>query len=56
MQSGALDNRGHFCIWPHLDARGMSVILDGSTRFAVKARAAGVDVTLEVWDQMPTGG
>ena len=28
------------------------VILD-STRFAAKARAAGVDVTLEVWDQMP---
>jgi hypothetical protein len=26
----------------------MSVILDCSTRFAVKARAAGVDVTLEV--------
>jgi acetyl esterase/lipase len=29
------------------------VILDDSTRFAAKARAAGVDVTLEVWDQMP---
>ena len=29
------------------------VILDDSTRFAAKARAAGVDVTLEVWEQMP---
>jgi acetyl esterase/lipase len=29
------------------------VILDDSTRFAAKARAAGVDVTLEIWDQMP---
>ena len=29
------------------------VILDDSTRFAAKASAAGVDVTLEVWDQMP---
>jgi epsilon-lactone hydrolase len=29
------------------------LILDDSTRFAAKARAAGVDVTLEVWDQMP---
>ncbi len=29
------------------------VILDDSTRFAAKARAAGVDITLEVWDQMP---
>ena len=32
---------------------GAEVILDDSTRFAAKARAAGVDVTLEVWDQMP---
>jgi acetyl esterase/lipase len=29
------------------------VILDDSTRFAAKARAAGVDVTLEIWDEMP---
>jgi len=29
------------------------VILDDSTRFAAKARTAGVDVTLEVWDDMP---
>jgi acetyl esterase/lipase len=29
------------------------VILDDSTRFAAKASAAGVDVTLEVWDEMP---
>ena len=27
-------------------------LLDDSTRFAEKARAAGVDVTLEVWDGM----
>jgi len=29
------------------------VILDDSTRFAAKARAAGVDVTLDVWPEMP---
>jgi epsilon-lactone hydrolase len=29
------------------------VILDDSTRFAAKARDAGVEVTLEVWDEMP---
>ena len=29
------------------------VILDDSTRFASRAREAGVDVTLEVWDEMP---
>jgi epsilon-lactone hydrolase len=29
------------------------VILDDSTRFAAKARAAAVDVTLEVWPEMP---
>jgi monoterpene epsilon-lactone hydrolase len=29
------------------------VILDDSTRFAAKAREAGVDVTLEIWDEMP---
>jgi epsilon-lactone hydrolase len=29
------------------------VILDDSTRFAARARDAGVDVTLEVWDEMP---
>jgi len=29
------------------------VVLDDSTRFAAKARAAGVDVTLEVWPEMP---
>lgn len=27
-------------------------LLDDSTRFAAKARAAGVDVTLEIWDDM----
>jgi epsilon-lactone hydrolase len=29
------------------------VILDDSTRFAARARAAGVDVTLRIWDEMP---
>jgi epsilon-lactone hydrolase len=29
------------------------VILDDSTRFAARASDAGVDVTLEVWDEMP---
>jgi acetyl esterase/lipase len=29
------------------------VIRDDSTRFAAEAEAAGVDVTLEVWDEMP---
>jgi epsilon-lactone hydrolase len=29
------------------------VILDDSTRFAAKARAEGVDVSLEVWPEMP---
>ena len=29
------------------------VVLDDSTRFAARAREAGVDVTLEVWDEMP---
>ncbi len=29
------------------------VILDDSTRFAARARTAGVDVTLEIWDEMP---
>lgn len=29
------------------------VILDDSTRFAACARLAGVDVTLEIWDEMP---
>jgi acetyl esterase/lipase len=29
------------------------VLLDDSVRFVEKARAAGVDVTLEVWDEMP---
>jgi len=29
------------------------VIRDDSTRFAAKAAAAGVDVTLEIWDEMP---
>jgi epsilon-lactone hydrolase len=29
------------------------VILDDATRFAAKAGTAGLDVTLEVWDEMP---
>ena len=29
------------------------VVLDDSTRFAARAREAGVDVTLEVWNEMP---
>jgi epsilon-lactone hydrolase len=29
------------------------VILDDSTRFAARARLAGVDVTLEIWGEMP---
>jgi epsilon-lactone hydrolase len=29
------------------------VILDDSTRFAARAKDAGVDVTLEIWDEMP---
>jgi epsilon-lactone hydrolase len=29
------------------------VVLDDSTRVAARAREAGVDVTLEVWDEMP---
>jgi acetyl esterase/lipase len=28
------------------------VLLSDSTRFAEKAKAAGVDVTLKVWDEM----
>jgi epsilon-lactone hydrolase len=47
----------------HADLRGLppvlihvgdaEILLDDSTRFAARARAAGVDVTLEVWDEMP---
>ncbi len=29
------------------------ILMDDSTRFAEKARAQGVDVTLELWDDMP---
>jgi acetyl esterase/lipase len=29
------------------------ILLDDSTRFAARARAVGVEVTLEVWDEMP---
>jgi acetyl esterase/lipase len=31
----------------------IEVLLDDSTRFAAKAKAAGVDTTLEVWPHMP---
>jgi len=47
----------------HADLRGLSpilihvgdaeILLDDSTRFAASATGAGVDVTLEVWDDMP---
>jgi epsilon-lactone hydrolase len=47
----------------HADLRGLppilihvgdaEILLDDSTRFAAAASAAGVDVTLEVWDCMP---
>jgi acetyl esterase/lipase len=29
------------------------ILLDDAVRVAGRARAAGVDVTLEVWDEMP---
>ena len=29
------------------------MLLDDSVKFAERAKAAGVDVTLEVWDDMP---
>ena len=32
---------------------GAEVLLDDSARVAERAKAAGVDVTLEVWDEMP---
>src|SRR4029077_3486964 len=47
----------------HADLRGLpsiliqvgdaEILLDDSTRFAASASAAGVDVRLEVWDEMP---
>jgi epsilon-lactone hydrolase len=54
----------HPCASPlYADMRGLppllihvgdaEVVLDDSTRVAARARAAGVDVTLEVWDEMP---
>jgi acetyl esterase/lipase len=54
----------HPCASPiHADLRGLppilihvgdaEILLDDSTRLAARASAAGVDVTLEVWDDMP---
>jgi len=54
----------HPCASPvHADLRGLppilihvgdaEILLDDSTRLAARARAAGVEVTLEVWDEMP---
>jgi epsilon-lactone hydrolase len=36
-----------------IQAGDAEILRDDSTRFAAAARAAGVDVTLEVWDEMP---
>ena len=36
-----------------LQVGGAEVLLDDSVRFADRAKEAGVDVTLEVWDDMP---
>jgi len=34
---------------------GIEVLLDDSIRLAERAKAAGVDVTIEVWDGMTHG-
>jgi acetyl esterase/lipase len=36
-----------------IQAGDAELILDDATRFATRARAAGVDVTLDIWDEMP---
>jgi epsilon-lactone hydrolase len=36
-----------------IQAGDAEILRDDSTRFAAAARAAGVDVTLEIWDEMP---
>ena len=36
-----------------IQAGGAEIIRDDSTRFAAAAQAAGVDVTLEIWPEMP---
>ena len=36
-----------------VQAGDVEVVLDDSTRFAAKAQAAGVDMRLEVWPDMP---
>jgi len=36
-----------------IQAGDAELILDDATRFATCARAAGVDVTLDIWDEMP---
>jgi acetyl esterase/lipase len=60
---GRADPLSPLCSPLHGDLRGLppllvqvgdaEVLLDDSTRFAAKAKAAGVDVTLEVWPDMP---
>jgi monoterpene epsilon-lactone hydrolase len=62
MYLGAEDARNPLASPVHADLRGLpplfiqvgdaEILLDDSTRVAEKARAAGVDVTLEVWDEM----
>jgi epsilon-lactone hydrolase len=57
------DPRHRYASPVHADLQGLppvlihvgdaEILLDDSTRFAARARAAGVEVTLEVWDEMP---
>jgi monoterpene epsilon-lactone hydrolase len=57
------DPRHPYALPVHADLRGLppilihvgdaEILLDDSTRFAASASAAGVEVTLEVWDDMP---
>lgn len=57
------DPRHRYASPVHADLQGLppilihvgdaEILLDDSTRFAARARAAGVEVTLEVWDDMP---
>lgn len=60
---GAADPKNPLAAPLHADLAGLpplllqvgdaETLLDDSTRLAEKARAAGVDVTLKVWDEMP---
>jgi epsilon-lactone hydrolase len=57
------DPRHRYASPVHADLQGLppvlihvgdtEILLDDSTRFAARARAVGVEVTLEVWDEMP---